>query len=66
MARAILRLTIPNADVSRMRALSARARAAMLTAGEDAAMDAFERAGTTLSVLKSRARPVLARSGGSA
>jgi len=63
VARAVLRLAIPDGDVARMRELSAKARAGTLTAEEDAEMDAFERVGATLSVLKSKARQVLARSG---
>lgn len=58
-ARAILQLSLPPDDVARMHALSAKARAGTLTPEEQAAMDNFERVGTMLSILKSKARQVL-------
>jgi len=62
VARAILKLSFPEDEVSRMRELSAKARAGKLTPEEDMAMDNYERAGSILSTLKSRARQVLKRS----
>jgi hypothetical protein len=61
-ASAILRLSFPKADVKRMRELSAKARDGRLTAEDHAEMDNFERVGSTLSILKSKARQVLKRS----
>jgi hypothetical protein len=66
VARAILGLSFPNTDISRMKELSAKARAGTLTPEEDAEMDDFERVGSILSTLKSKARQVLKRSGRSA
>ena len=63
VARAILGLAFPKNDISRMHELSAKARAGMLTPEEDAQMDNFERVGSILSILKSKARQVLKRSG---
>jgi hypothetical protein len=65
-ARAILGLSLPKTDLSRMRELSAKARAGSLTPEEDAEMDNFERVGAILSTLKSKARQVLRRSSRSA
>jgi len=62
VARAILGLSLPKEDIRRMHALSAKARAGMLTPEEDAEMDDFERVGSILSTLKSKARQVLKRS----
>ncbi len=59
VAQAILQLTFPSHDLGQMNELSAKARAGTLTAEEDRAMDAFERAGAILSILKSKARRVL-------
>ena len=42
-----------------MRELSAKARAGTLRGAEDDEMETFERAGTLLSILKSKARQVL-------
>ncbi|MCI0683082.1 MAG: hypothetical protein L0Y71_13355 [Gemmataceae bacterium] len=53
-ARAILGLTFLKNDVRRMHELSAKARAGMLTAQEDAEMNEFERVGSILSTLKSK------------
>jgi hypothetical protein len=58
-ARAILELALPEEEIARLHQLSARARAGQLTADEDAWMDAYERAGALLSILKSKARQVL-------
>jgi hypothetical protein len=62
VARAILGLSFPRIDISRMHELSAKARAGALTPEEDAEMDNFERVGSILSTLKSKARQVLKRS----
>ena len=62
VARAILGLSFPEGDINRMRELSAKARAGTLTPEEDAEMDNFERVGSILSTLKSKARQVLKRS----
>ena len=59
VAQAILQLTFPSHDLDQMNELSAKARAGTLTSEEDRAMDAFERAGAILSILKSKARRVL-------
>jgi hypothetical protein len=61
-ARAILGLSLPKNEISRMHELSAKARAGALTPEENAEMDAFERAGSVLSILKSKARRILERS----
>jgi hypothetical protein len=61
-ARAILGLSFPKKDVTRMHELSAKARAGTLTSDEDAEMDIFERVGSILSTLKSKARQALKRS----
>jgi hypothetical protein len=62
VARAILGLSFPKTDISRMHELAAKARAGTLTPEEDAEMDSFERVGSILSILKSKARQVLKRS----
>lgn len=60
-ARAILGLSLPKSDLTRMHELSAKARAGTLTPEEDVEMDNFERVGSILSTLKSKARQVLGR-----
>jgi hypothetical protein len=65
-ARAILGLSFPESDISRMHELSGKARAGTLTPEEDAEMDNFERVGSILSILKSKARQALKRSNRSA
>ncbi len=62
VARVILGLSFAKNDVARMRELSAKARAGTLTPDEDAEMNDFERVGSILSTLKSKARQVLKRS----
>lgn len=62
VARAILKLSFPEHEISRMHELSAKARAGALTPEKDIEMDNYERAGSILSTLKSRARQVLKRS----
>jgi hypothetical protein len=59
VARAILGLAFPMDDLTRMQELSAKARAGTLTPEEDMEMDNFERVGSVLSTLKSKARQVL-------
>jgi hypothetical protein len=66
VARAILSLSFSRDDAARMRELAAKARAGTLSSEEDAEMDNFERAGSILSTLKSKARQVLKRSSRSA
>ncbi len=61
-ARAVLGPSLPHSEIKRMRKLSAKARAGTLTPEEDAEMDNFERVGSILSTLKSKARQVLKRS----
>lgn len=56
-------MSFPESEKARMRELAAKARAARLTPGEDRQMDDYERAGSILSILKSRARQVLRRNG---
>lgn len=62
VARAILGLSFRKDDVTRMHELSAKARAGTLTPEEDAEISNFERVGSILSTLKSKARQVLKRS----
>lgn len=62
VARALLQLTFAQRDIDRMNELSEKARAGTLTSDEDAEMDEFERVGSILSTLKSKARQVLKRS----
>jgi hypothetical protein len=59
VARAIRGLSFPKNEISRMHELSAKARAGTLTPEEDTEMDNFERVGSILSTLKSKARQVL-------
>lgn len=61
VANAFLKLSFPEGDLARMHDLSAKARKGTLTADEDAEMDGYERVGTLLSTLKSKARQVLKR-----
>jgi hypothetical protein len=65
VARAILTLSFSESEVRRMRELAAKARAGTLTPGEERAIDNYERAGSILSTLKSKARQVLRRCDGS-
>jgi hypothetical protein len=62
VARVIVDLSLPQNETARMHELSAKARAGTLTPDEDAEMDTFERVGSILSTLKSKARQVLKRS----
>ncbi len=63
VANAILKLSFRKDDLARMHDLSAKARAGTLTPEEDAEMDSFERVGSILSTLKSKARQVIKRTG---
>ena len=58
-AHAILELSFPESEIECMHTLSAKARAGTLTAEEEQEMDAYERAGALLSILKSKARRAL-------
>ena len=66
IARQLLSLSIPDKEIGRMNELSAKARAGTLSSEEEVEMDGFERAGSILSTLKSKARQVLKRSSQSA
>ena len=59
VAQSILRLEFSEHDVQRMHELAERNRMGELAAGEDEELDNFCRVGTTLSLMKSRARQVL-------
>lgn len=58
-ARRLLQLGFPDDEQQRMKELSARNRKGQLTEDEQAELDDYCRAGTLLSLLKSRARQVL-------
>lgn len=58
-ARLILELEFTHDERQRMHELAERNRAGTLASGEDEELDNFCRVGTTLSLLKSRARQVL-------
>jgi hypothetical protein len=58
-ARAILQLAFPESEKDYMHELSAKARAGTLTSEEEQKMDAYERVGALLSILKSKARQAL-------
>jgi hypothetical protein len=66
VARALLGLSFPQNDITRMHELSAKARAGTRTPEEEAAMNNFERVGAILSTPKSNARQVLKQSSRSA
>ena len=66
VARIVIGLAFPKDDIRQMRELSAKARAGTLTPEESDQMDNFERVGSILSTLKSKARQVLRRSKGDA
>ena len=66
VANTILGLSFRKDDLARMHELSAKARAGTLTPEEDAEMDTFERVGSILSTLKSKARQVIKRTGNGA
>jgi hypothetical protein len=58
-ARALLKVRFSDTDVERMQALSAKARAGALAASEEVEMDAYERLGCLLDILRSKARRAL-------
>jgi hypothetical protein len=58
-ARFLLELTFSEQDKTRMRQLSAKARAGELTADEEVELDHYEQIGTVLSILKSKGRQAL-------
>jgi hypothetical protein len=60
-ARRLLQLGFSDEEKRRMKELAAKNRAGRLDAVEQAALDDYCRAGTTLSILKSRARQVLSK-----
>ena len=65
VARALLRLEFDKSDQQRMRELAAKAREAReatLTPDEENSIDNYERVGSPLAVLKSKARKTLNRS----
>jgi hypothetical protein len=59
VARRLLQLGFADADKRRMKALATKNHAGALSATERAELNDYCRAGTMLSVLKSRARQVL-------
>ena len=61
-ARAILKLTFPLHDRVRMHELALKAQQGNLTPDDKLQIDDYERVGTMLSTLKSKARRVLKRS----
>lgn len=60
-ARAILRLKFPAADRQRMHDLARKAQEGKLSPDEQADIENYERVGTMLSILKSKARKLLKR-----
>jgi hypothetical protein len=60
-ARAILKLAFPSQERERMHELAAKAQEGQLTPEEHAEIEDYERVGTLLSILKSKARKVLKR-----
>lgn len=58
-ARRVVQLGFSDIEKRRMKELTAKNRAGQLDVNEQAALDDYCRAGTTLSILKSRARQVL-------
>jgi hypothetical protein len=58
-AQTILGFSIPEAERVRMKELLAKAKEGTLSREEALDMDEFERMGTTLSILKAKARRVL-------
>jgi hypothetical protein len=63
-ARALLKLTFPPHDRMRMHELAVKAQEGTLTPDEELQIDDFERIGTMLSILKSKARKVLKQTAG--
>ena len=60
-AKGILTLSFSPADKDRMHALTAKARAGMLTSDEQAEVEAYSRVSSLLGILKSKARRALKR-----
>ena len=60
-AKGILALAFSPADMDRMHALAAKARAGTLTSDEQAEVEAYSRIGSLLGILKSKARRALKR-----
>jgi|SRR5262245_24461862 len=58
-ARAILKIDFPRADKDRMHKLAAKARMGTLTPEEQAAIDAYGRIGSFISIMNSKARVAL-------
>lgn len=58
-ARALLKLHFSEEDLSRMRELSAKARAGTLDTAEAVEIDTYERLGCMLAILHSKARRTL-------
>ncbi len=58
-ARSILELSIPEAELARMKTLLAKAKAGSITREEILDLDEYERAGNMLSILKAKAKRVL-------
>ena len=56
VARYLLTLRFPASDLKRMNHLAEKARAGSLTLEEQIELDDYERVGTVLSLLKSKAR----------
>jgi hypothetical protein len=63
MARGILAVRFAKTDMNKMNKLAAKARAGTLTPDEAAEAESYERAGTFLAILHSRARMVLKEAG---
>ncbi|MBI1759975.1 MAG: hypothetical protein HYR56_00925 [Acidobacteria bacterium] len=59
VARHLLNLCFPQADIERMHELAEKARKGTLTLEEHLELDSYERVGHVLSLLKSQARQAL-------
>lgn len=60
-ARTLLKLEFPESDQQRMHELAVKAQEGTLTSEEESAIDNYERVGTMLAILKSKARKILKR-----
>jgi hypothetical protein len=60
-AKGFLALAFSPADIDRMHELAAKAREGMLSADEQAEVEAYSRIGSLLGILKSKARRALKR-----
>jgi hypothetical protein len=65
VARALLQLTFDRSDLGRMNELAERARDGELSDEERLDLESYERVGTFLALLKSKARASLQHSNGS-